>query len=109
MYACLPATFDALCGVEKRSIVVVVSPLIALMKDQVASFTSKGVSATYVGCESVTSEMEQAIMQGSYQLIFISPESLLGSRRWCHNLQKEPFVSNLVAFVIDEAHCVKKW
>jgi superfamily II DNA helicase RecQ len=105
-YACIPATFDTLCGVEKRSIVVVVTPLIALMKDQVAIFTSKGVSATYVGCES---EMEQAIMQGSYQLIFISPESLLGSRRWCQNLQKEPFVSNLVAFVVEEAHCVKKW
>ena len=34
-------------------------------------------------------------MQGSYQLIFKSPESLLGSRRWCQNLQKEPFVSDL--------------
>ena len=49
-YACIPATFDTLCGVEKRSIVVVVTPLIALMKDQVAIFTAKGVSATYKLC-----------------------------------------------------------
>ena len=80
-YACIPTTFDTLCGVNKHSIVVVVvvTPLIALMKDQVAIFTSEGVSATYVGCETVTSKMEQAIMQGSYQLILISLESSLGS------------------------------
>ena len=47
-YCCLPYIFDHLKSVEKQSIVVVVSPLVALMKDQVAECSSLGLSAGYV-------------------------------------------------------------
>ena len=48
-YALLPAVFDRKKNLpEKTSIVVIVSPLVALMKDQTSSFTAKGISACYV-------------------------------------------------------------
>ena len=47
-YCCLPRVVDLVRSVEKQSIVVVVSPLITLMKDQVAAYHSKGLTAGYV-------------------------------------------------------------
>ena len=47
-FALLPFVFDAIRQVDKKSMVMIVSPLIALMKDHVATFTSKGISAAYV-------------------------------------------------------------
>ena len=47
-YGCLPRVFDSLEGMESKSILVVITPLIALVKDQVTTFTAKGLSATYV-------------------------------------------------------------
>ena len=44
----LPKVFDVLRGVDNNSIIVVISPLIALMEDQVASITSLGISAVHV-------------------------------------------------------------
>ena len=63
-YALLPSVFDAKRGlVEKTSIVMVVSPLTALMKDQSASFTHRGISAGYVSDkESTDSETRRKIL-----------------------------------------------
>ena len=47
-YCCLPSVFDRVRSVEEQSIVVVVCPLTALMKDQVAVCHSKGLTAGYV-------------------------------------------------------------
>ena len=107
-YVCLPGAFDRLRSAEKTSIVVIVSPLVALMKDQVALYSSKGVSAAYISRET-DYEMARGVTEGRYQLVYFSPESLLCSRKWRETLTEEPYASNLVAFVVDEAHCVKKW
>ena len=96
-YGCLPMVFD-LIKQRKGSIVVVISPLIALMKDQVATFLSRGVSAG--DCDINTSQKME------YQLIFFSPEAILCRRKWRKMLLTELYQERLV---IDEAHCVKKW
>ena len=64
---------------KKTSIVVVVSPLIALMNDQVESFLAKGVIAVRVS--SCSSESNKKFIDGEYQLIFISPEVVLLKRK----------------------------
>ena len=51
-YGCLPGAFDRLRRSKAKSIVVVISPLVALMKDQVNNFASKGLSAGYVSEDS---------------------------------------------------------
>ena len=102
-YAIIPLIFDQLRG-KTGSVVVIVSPLITLMKDQVESFKSKGLEAAFVGCGD-----EQGILDGKYQLVYISPEALFQKRVWRDMLQSDVYQNSLVGFIIDEAHCVKKW
>ena len=107
-YWSLPGAFDSMKDNQTRSsIVIIVSPLIALMKDQVKSLCERGVKAVHVDCpdDRVLAE----IHQGVYQLLFFSPEQLLGNLEWRDMLLSPVYVNNLVGFVVDEAHCVKKW
>lgn len=91
---------------------MVVSPLIALMKEHVASFSSRGISAAYVSDKDdrdLTKEARRGIEKGQYQLVFFSPEALFVSLEWRRILSSDIYRANLVGFIIDEAHCVKKW
>lgn len=109
-YGLLPKVFDMLRETPGASIAMVVSPLIALMKDQVDSFTAKGIKAGYVSDkEEEKGDTRRSIQKGECQLIFISPEALFGSLRWRRMLCTDHYRQNLVAFVVDEAHCVQKW
>ena len=75
--------FDVLRGASGKSIVLVVSPLIALMKDQVGTIKRMGISATYVSDkESITTLMRQGIERGDYQIVFASPEALFLGTEW---------------------------
>ena len=110
-YALLPLIFDMKRGhVEKRSVCMVVSPLIALMQDQSMSFTTRGISAGYVSDkEFKEKEKTRKIKRGECQLIFISPEALFLTTEWRVMLSSDYYRRNLVGFIVDEAHCVKKW
>ena len=90
------------------SIMIAISPLIALMKDQVASLSTRGLA---VGCITHESSDEERakVKDGQYQLVLFSPEALLTVRRWRELLQGTNYSSRIVAFIVDEAHCVKKW
>ena len=112
-YMLLPLVFDYLTvdsdrASDGKAIVVVVSPLIALMEDQVASYSAKGIKAAFIDCES-DSDKKASVCEGAYQLVLFSPEALISNRRWRQMLREQPYASRLVALVIDEAHCVKKW
>eukprot|EP00731_Ephydatia_muelleri_P008811 Em0004g1149a len=104
-YCLLPYPFDTLRHGERNSLVLVVSPLISHMKDQVRAVKEKNLSAVY-GLEE---EEQNEICNSRYQLIFVSPEALLDDERWREILMDDNFQENLVALAIDEAHCVKKW
>ena len=92
---------------DTQSVVIVVSPLIALMKDQVRQMTERNVKAVYVG--EIDDATETEVCEGQFQLVYLSPEALLTNATWCDMLQSPVYQSNLVALVVDEAHCVKKW
>ncbi len=110
-YTLLPRIFDLLRGVENKCVIIVVSPLIALMKNQVASITKIGLSATYVGDRDtkLASTSEQSVMKGNFSIVFISPEALFISTKWKSMLSSDVYRENLVGFIVDEAHCIKKW
>ena len=109
-FALLPRVFDMLRGVDNRSVVIVVSPLVALMKDQVATFTAEGVRAAYVSDkEGSTRATRRKIKKGWYQVVYLSPEALFATLEWRRMLSTDHYRANLVGFVVDEAHCVKKW
>ncbi len=78
------------------------------MADQVSALQRRGVQAIHVNCE-LDEETIEHIHAGRYQVLFFSPEQLLGSNVWRDMLLSPTFEENLVGFVVDEAHCVKKW
>jgi ATP-dependent DNA helicase RecQ len=90
---------------------VVVSPLIALMHDQVAALLEAGVRAAYLN-SSLTAEAaaatESALLRGELDLVYVAPERLL-QPRFLGLLERLATAPGLVLFAIDEAHCVSQW
>jgi len=87
--------------------VIVVSPLIALMQDQVAQLTQMGITAALLN-SSVAATQQTEIMReaskGRYRLLYLSPERLArgDTVEWLRNVP-------VSFFVIDEAHCISEW
>ena len=108
-YVALTLVFDSLrklkCKTEPHhSIVLVISPLTALMKDQVAKY------GHILQCAFIADEKDiQGAYDGSYQLFYSSPESVLGDAQLRDMLCSPVYNENLVAVVIDEAHCIYAW
>ena len=109
-YGCLPFVFDYLRrnDTKTKSIVVVISPLRALMLDQVRSFSAKGVDSVYVS-DGDAGDIYEAVTKGSISLIFLSPESLIGCCKWREIFRSSVYEMNLVGLIVDEAHCIDKW
>jgi ATP-dependent DNA helicase RecQ len=87
--------------------VVVVSPLIALMQDQVAQLSQMGISAALLNSTLGASEQSDILREaiaGRYRLLYLSPERLAraDTMEW---LQRVP----VSLFAIDEAHCISEW
>ncbi len=88
-------------------VTVVVSPLIALMQDQVDALQSKGIAATLINStlsESERFERQRHMREGRYKLVYVAPE----------RFRSESFVSALLEarlslYAIDEAHCISQW
>lgn len=86
---------------------VVVSPLIALMQDQVMALTQLGVNAAFLNSSlsaAQARDVEQQLEAGQIDLLYVAPERLLGERMLAL-LKRLP----IALFAIDEAHCVSQW
>ena len=92
---------------QNKSIVLVISPLISIIQDQVSSFSAKGITSAFASDED--KGVVAGIKKGLYQLVFISPEALFCTIEWRRVLCTDVFQLNLVGVVVDEAHCIKKW
>jgi ATP-dependent DNA helicase RecQ len=96
----LPALLREGCG-------IVVSPLIALMRDQVAGLHEAGVKAAVLNSTlslDEASAVEARLLAGDLDLLYIAPERLVTQR--CLNLLGR---AKIALFAIDEAHCVSQW
>lgn len=91
----------------RPGITLVVSPLIALMKDQVDALETMGISATFLNSsldEDRSRQRRQALENGQYRLLYLAPERLMldgtlaDLKRWNINL-----------IAVDEAHCISEW
>jgi ATP-dependent DNA helicase RecQ len=95
----------------KPGLTVVVSPLIALMQDQVDSLQDNGINATFLNSSlnwEETRSRSLAILNGQIKLLYVSPERLL-TDKFGEFLNKIAGENRLAFFAIDEAHCVSEW
>lgn len=95
----------------KPGLTVVVSPLIALMQDQVTALQDNGIGATFLNSTLSSTEersRQEDILSGKIKLLYVAPERLLSERfaPFLHQVYQEVGIS---AFAIDEAHCVSEW
>ncbi|MES2535031.1 MAG: DNA helicase RecQ [Pseudomonadota bacterium] len=86
---------------------VVISPLIALMQDQVDALAEVGVRAAFLNSTQTyeeASRIERRVRNGDLDLVYVAPERLMTPR--CLDLLE---ASKIALFAIDEAHCVSQW
>ena len=86
---------------------IVVSPLIALMQDQVMALRQNGIKAAFLNSSQSAMEangVETALMDGDLDMLYVAPERLM-MPRMLDLLSRAP----LALFAIDEAHCVSQW
>ena len=92
---------------EKQPLTVVLSPLIALMKDQVDALCSKGISATYINSSLDAADRQAryaATANGHYDLLYVTPERFR-KPEFLAALQKR----SIPLLAVDEAHCISQW
>ena len=94
-------------AVMSEGLTVVISPLIALMKDQVDGLTENGIAATFLNSSLAKTEARQRyakLFAGEYTILYVAPERLMLSgflddlKQW-----------KVCRFAVDEAHCISEW
>lgn len=94
-------------ALARDGVTVVISPLIALMQDQVEALARRNVPAAVLNSTLTREEsdrVERATQSGELKLLYLSPERL-ASRRTIQLLNRSP----VALFAIDEAHCISEW
>ena len=94
-------------SIIRRGVGLVISPLIALMQDQVEALRQNGVSAEFLNSSLPHKEVqlvEKRVMSGRADILYVAPERLL-SGSFQQLLERFP----IALFAIDEAHCVSQW
>ena len=93
---------------SQEGFAIVISPLLALMNDQIDALQQNGIPALALNSEKSDSENRQTVellLQGKVKLLYISPEKLLSEiDRW-----SSAITDKICLFAVDEAHCISQW
>ena len=93
---------------SEEGFAIVISPLLALMNDQIDALQQNGVPALALNSEKSDTEKRQTmelLLQGKVKLLYISPEKLLSEiDRWSTSITER-----ICLFAVDEAHCISQW
>ncbi|MEM9943362.1 MAG: RecQ family ATP-dependent DNA helicase [Planctomycetota bacterium] len=93
--------------IARKGVTIVVSPLIALMKDQVDSLIQREIPATFINSSLGMAEQQaraSGMIHGQYKLIYIAPERLRSS-----SFKRAVQKADVQLLAIDEAHCISQW
>ncbi len=94
-------------AIARDGVTLVISPLIALMKDQVDGLVARGLPATFINSTLAPDEQAarlQGMASGEYKLVYVVPERFRSSR-----FVEAARQSNVRLLAVDEAHCVSEW
>ncbi len=94
-------------AIVRDGLTVVISPLIALMKDQVDQLTASGVAATFLNSSLESAEARRrfaGLHRGAYRLLYLAPERLM-----LPDFLPRLGVWGMSALAVDEAHCISEW
>ncbi len=95
-------------AVDLDGVALVITPLVALMADQVAGLTARGIPATYLASNLTPDENRrraERALAGDFKLLYIAPERLSSGRFVDDVLTQLP----LSLLAVDEAHCISQW
>ncbi len=91
----------------RDGLTIVVSPLIALMKDQVDALRTSGIAATFLNSSldrAEATERLRGLNRGEYRMLYVAPERLM-----LETFLQRALNWNIAQFAIDEAHCISEW
>ena len=94
------------CNICENPIVIIVSPLVTLMQDQVTKMRRQGISAISLS-EAVLND--DKLTSGCYTLVYSSPESLLNNEHIREIIGSRVYKERVFGIVVDEAHCISHW
>ena len=95
-------------GSMAHRLIIVVSPLVSVMRDQVEQLKQLGYSAAAIGIGEECHEDEERMKNGECEIVFGSPESLL-SKAWMKELKEGRLDRQTAAVALDEVHSVTEW
>ena len=96
-----------LSALMRDGLTIVVSPLIALMKDQVDALQTSGIPATFLNSTLNREEAKarwRGLHRGEYRMLYVAPERLM-----LDTFLERALNWNIAQFAIDEAHCISEW
>eukprot|EP00930_Biecheleria_cincta_P035357 TRINITY_DN24318_c0_g1_i1.p1 TRINITY_DN24318_c0_g1~~TRINITY_DN24318_c0_g1_i1.p1 ORF type:complete len:823 (-),score=106.28 TRINITY_DN24318_c0_g1_i1:19-2487(-) len=92
--------------VAEGTVVIVISPLISLMRDQVALMAARNVSACFLGSGQTDVSIEERALAGEFSLVYVCPETV---QRLLIELKALHQRGRIRLIAIDEAHCISRW
>lgn len=95
-------------GKIRSGIVLVISPLVSLIKDQVKGLQQRGIKASFIGAGQEEANFKE-IVNGEMNIVYSSPEAMLANDRWREMIFSQVYQENVVAVAVDEAHCITHW
>ncbi len=103
IFQAIPVVFDYV----GNPIVIVVSPLVSLMKDQVARLNLCNIPSVLL--TDIAPDEEERVLRGEFAVVFGSPESWLNTENWTKMVGSSVYKNRVKAVAVDEAHVISHW
>jgi superfamily II DNA helicase RecQ len=113
-------SFGGISSEDVNTIVIVISPLNSLMSNQISRLSLSGIRASFLSVKDQSQDSEniqldftlceeEKLLNGYYHIVFAHPESLISNKYGRDLLLSNTYKENVVAIVVDEAHCILDW